>query len=251
MEFPAHGRRVSKTMKVEIWSDVVCPWCYIGKRRFESALAQFPHRDAVEVVWRSFQLSPDAPKHSDETLTQMLAHKYGVSEQQAAAINRRVSGEAAKEGLEYHLDRARPANTFDAHRLIHLAAIHGLQDAAKERLMHAYFMEGAPIGDAQTLVRLVAEVGVPEDETQAVQAGNEYADSVRADEQRARLFGVRGVPFFAFDETYGVSGAQPSEIFAQVLERAWADTHPLTLVGGDAGQDAAVCDDSCALLADQ
>jgi predicted DsbA family dithiol-disulfide isomerase len=238
-------------MKVEIWSDVVCPWCYIGKRRFESALAEFAHRDAVEVVWRSYQLSPDAPKHSDETLTQMLAHKYGMSEQQAVAMNRRVSGEAAKEGLEYHLERARPANTFDAHRLIHFAAAHGQQDAAKERLMHAYFTQGAPIGDAETLVRLVAEVGVAEDEARAVLAGGDYADDVRADEQRARLFGIRGVPFFAFDETYGVSGAQPAEVFAQVLERAWADTHPLTLVGEDVGQDAAVCDDeSCTLPTD-
>jgi predicted DsbA family dithiol-disulfide isomerase len=238
-------------MKVEIWSDVVCPWCYIGKRRFESALAEFPHRDAVEVVWRSYQLSPDAPKHSDETLTQMLVHRYGVSEQQAVAMNRRVSGEAAKEGLEYHLEHARPANTFDAHRLIHLAAAHGQQDAAKERLMRAYFAEGAPIGDAETLVRLVAEVGLAEDEARTVLASGDYEDDVRADEQRARMFGIRGVPFFAFDETYGVSGAQPAEVFAQVLERAWADTRPLTLAGEDVGLDAAVCDDeSCALPTD-
>jgi predicted DsbA family dithiol-disulfide isomerase len=241
-------------MQVEIWSDVVCPWCYIGKRRFESALAAFPHRDDVEVIWRAYQLNPTAPQQTDETLDEMLAHKYSVSQQQAAAMNRRVTAEAAKVGLDYHLDHARPANTFDAHRLIHLAASHKLQHEAKERLMHAYFTEGEPIGDAETLVRLVAELGVPADEAREVLAGGAYADTVRADEQRARQYGIRGVPFFAIDETYGVSGAQPSEVFTQVLEQAWADAHPLTVVAGgvEDAQDTVVCDDdSCVLPAEQ
>lgn len=239
-------------MKVEIWSDVVCPWCYIGKRRFEAALAQFPEHEQVEIVWRSYQLSPDAPRSTDETLTQMLARKYGVSERQAAAMNERVSAEAAKEGLDYHLDRARPANTFDAHRLIHLAASHQLQHEAIERLMRAYFTEGEPIGDAETLVRLVAEVGVPADEARALLSGDRYADDVRADEQRARIFGIRGVPFFAIDETYGVSGAQPLEVFSQALHQAWTAAHPLILAGEIGQDETTTCDDtSCALPADQ
>jgi predicted DsbA family dithiol-disulfide isomerase len=169
-------------------------------------------------------------------------------------MNERVSGEAAKEELDYHLDRARPANTFDAHRLIHLAGSHGLQHEAKERLMRAYFTEGESIGDPETLVRLVGEVGVPAEEVRAVLKSDRFADEVRADVQRARMFGIRGVPFYAIDETYGVSGAQPSEVFAQVLERAWAESNPLKMVGdGDAdGLDEAVCDDeSCAISADK
>src|SRR5579859_557657 len=128
-------------MKIEIWSDVVCPWCYIGKRRFEKALAQFPHRDAVSVTWRSCELDPDAPHSRQDTLTEMLAHKYGTTLEQAAKMNARVSALAAAEGLDYHLDQARPSNTFDAHRLLHLAAERGVQGAVKERLMHAYFTE--------------------------------------------------------------------------------------------------------------
>src|ERR1700694_4439353 len=129
-------------MNVEIWSDVVCPWCYIGKRRFESALAEFAHRDAVKVTWRSYQLDPEAPRDSGKLVNEVLAQKYGVSLSQATAMNERVSGIAVQEGLEYHLEWAGYSNTFDAHRLIHLAATHGLQQEAEERFFHAYFTEG-------------------------------------------------------------------------------------------------------------
>jgi predicted DsbA family dithiol-disulfide isomerase len=234
-------------VKVEIWSDVVCPWCYIGKRRFESALAQFPQRGEVEITWRSFQLDPSALRDPDQTVTERLAGKYGVSLQQAAAMNERVSGLAAHEGLDYRLDQARGGNTFDAHRLIHLAASRGLQQEMEERLFHAYFTEGKAIGDVETLVALAAEVGLDTDEARTVLTGDAYADAVRADERRARVLGITGVPFFVLDEKYGVSGAQPAEVLREVLEQVWTESHPLITPQG-ADQPADACEgDACAL----
>src|SRR5947199_8729882 len=144
-------QKVSHPMNVEIWSDVACPWCYIGKRRFESAMANFAHRDEVEVIWRSYQLDPGAPRDPGKTVNEVLAQKYGMSLSQAAVMNERVSAIAAQEGLEYHLEQARYGNTFDAQRLIHLAATHGLQQEAEERFFHAYFTEGKALGDTETL----------------------------------------------------------------------------------------------------
>ncbi|MFL5734751.1 MAG: DsbA family oxidoreductase [Chloroflexia bacterium] len=235
-------------MKVEIWSDVVCPWCYIGKRRFETALARFQHADQVEVIWRSFQLDSDAPLESGLTVTEMLAGKYGVGLEQAAAMNDRVTSIAAEEGLDYHLDKAKYTNTFDAHRLIHLAAERGLRNEMKERLMRAYFTEGASVGNADTLVRLAAEVGLDTGEARTALEGDRFAHEVRADERRASMFGVRGVPFFAIDEKYGVSGAQPAELLLEVLEQAWAESHPLLQVGSASSGDSTSCEgDSCAI----
>jgi predicted DsbA family dithiol-disulfide isomerase len=236
-------------VNVEIWSDVVCPWCYIGKRRFEAALAQFPHRDAVNIVWRSFELDPTAPKQYSGTLNEMLAEKMRTTTERAAAMNDRVINLAAGEGLDYHLDRAHPGNTFAAHRLLHLAKERGLQDAAKERLMHGYFTEGMPVGDGEALVSALAEVGVDADEARAVLASDEYTNEVVADEQRAAAFGIHGVPFVAIDEKYGVSGAQPAEVFLQALNTAWAASNPLTMVSSDtADGDENMCeDDSCAI----
>ncbi|SRR5258707_3766103 len=233
-------------MQVEIWSDVVCPWCYIGKRRFESALADFKHRDQIEVVWKSFELDPKAPRTSEDTLNQMLAKKYGMSVEKAAAANERVTSLAAQEDLDYHLDLAHPGNTFDAHRLIHLAASHGLQGEMKERLMHAYFTEGQPVGDTETLVKLGVEVGLDAEEARAVLANAEYADEVKADEQEARTLGISGVPFFVIDQKYGISGAQPTELFQQALAQAWAESHPLIQVSSASSDDAGSCSgDSC------
>jgi predicted DsbA family dithiol-disulfide isomerase len=195
-------------MKVEIWSDVACPWCYIGKRRFERALDHFAHRNPGKKV------------------NEILASKYDVSLSQAAAMNDRVSAIAAQEGLEYHLEQARYGNTFDAHRLIHLAATHHLQQDMEERLFKAYFTEGTALGETEALVQLATEVGIDAHEARSVLAKDDYADEVRADEQRARRLGIQGVPFFAIDEQYGVSGAQPSEVLREVLEQAWAATHP-------------------------
>lgn len=234
-------------MKVEIWSDVACPWCYIGKRRIEGALAQFEHQDQVEILWRSYQLDPQAPRTSEETMNELLARKYGMSQKQAAAANDRVSAIAAQDGLDYHMDQVQYGNTFDAHRLIHLAAAHDLQQEMEERFFKAYFTEGAKLGDTETLVKLAAEVGIDAEEARAVLASDRYADEVRADIQRARRLGVQGVPFFAIDEKYGVSGAQPADVLREVLEQAWSEAHPLIKVSG-ATQDAGLCDgDSCSL----
>jgi predicted DsbA family dithiol-disulfide isomerase len=214
------------SLSIEIFSDVVCPWCYIGKRRFEAALARFPHRDDVEVTWRSFELDPDAPREPQGPPAERLAAKYGMSVEQAEQLNAQVTETAAQDGLEYHLDRAQGGNTFDAHRMIHLAASHGLQDEAEERLMRAYFGEGEAISDPETLVRLVAEAGVDAGEARAVLAGDDYADAVREDEELATRLGVRGVPFFVLGRRYGVSGAQPAEALLQALEQAYAEQVP-------------------------
>jgi predicted DsbA family dithiol-disulfide isomerase len=236
-------------MKVEIWSDVVCPWCYIGKRRFESALSRFSHRDDVEVVWRSFELDPGAPALRTGDNAERLAAKYGMSRQQAVDSQNRLVQMADQEGLTFHFDRAQSGNTFDAHRLIHLAAEHGQQDAVKERLFRAYFSEGEPIGDAETLVRLVAETGIPAADAQAVLESDKYAEDVRAEEHEATELGVNGVPFFVVDRRYGVSGAQPAEVLLEVLDRAWADSHP-TLVLTPAGvgaSDTTCTDETCVI----
>ena len=211
-------------MKVEIWSDVVCPWCYIGKRRFETALAQFEHNDQVEVIWRSYELDPHAPRDIEESLYKTLAQKYGTSVEQAKSMTQRIVNLGEQEGLDYNFDIARSGNTFDAHRLIHFAATHHLQGQMKERLMRAYFTEGQPVGDIETLVKLATEVGLDADEARAVLSSDAYANEVRADEKRARMFGIQGVPFFAIDEKYGISGAQPTEVFSEVLEQAWSSS---------------------------
>jgi predicted DsbA family dithiol-disulfide isomerase len=209
-------------MKIEIWSDVICPWCYIGKRRFETALADFANRDDVQVIWRSFELDPSAPRQQPGTQVEMLARKYGVSLQEAAAMNARVTGVASELGLEYHLENARRGNTFDAHRLLHFAAARGLGDRATERVMHAYFSEALPVGDRAALARLAPEFGIAESDALAMLESDAYADAVRADEARAAGFGISGVPFFVFDERSGISGAQPVEVFAEALQQAGA-----------------------------
>ncbi len=204
-------------MQVEIWSDVVCPWCYIGKRRFETALASFPNRDEVEVVWRSFELDPRAPRTVDGDPIRRLAIKYGVSIEQAGAMNERVTSAAVEEGLSYRLDIARRGNSFDAHRLLHLAAEHGRQGELKERLLAAYQSEGEPIGDPETLLRLAVEVGLDEDEVRYVLETDRYGDEVRADERDAMEIGVTGVPFFLVDRRYAVPGAQSPDLLRRAL----------------------------------
>jgi len=233
-------------MTVEIWSDIVCPWCYIGKRRFESALARFAHREQVAIIWRSFELDPRAPQRTLGSLTDMLARKIGVSSAQAATMNAQVSALAAKEGLDYRLDRAQHGNTFDAHRLIHLAAAHQRQGAAKERLLRAYFCDGLPISDHETLVAIGVELGIAADEVRAMLTSAAYADAVRADERRATALGISGVPFFVIDAQYGVSGAQAPEVFLDTLEQVWAKSHPLTNISTTA--EAGSCDDGSCVL---
>jgi predicted DsbA family dithiol-disulfide isomerase len=236
-------------MNIEIWSDVVCPWCYIGKRRFEAALARFAHRDDVEVVWRSFELDPTAPPIRTDDHATRLAAKYGMSREQALANHERLTQMAAQEGLAFDFEKSRSGNTLDAHRLLHLARERGVQDAVKERLFRAYFTEGEPIGDPATLVRLVSDAGIPAADAQAVLGSDAYAADVRADESEARELGINGVPFFVLDRRYGVSGAQPADVLLQALEQAWSDAHPIQLVGvGAAGaSDTSCTDETCAI----
>lgn len=235
------------TVQVEIWSDIVCPWCYIGKRRFEAALARFPHRDDVEVVWRAFQLDASAPDELAGELVDHLAAKYGVSRAEGQAMHDSMTATAAAEGLTFRFDRARSGNTFSAHRLLHLCADRGLQGALKERLLSAYLCEGEPIGDPQTLVRLAAESGLEAAEVRAVLTGDRYAEAVRADERQAAAFGATGVPFFVVDRRYAVAGAQSADVLLEVLTTAWTDAHPLTLVPTSGSPAGGCADGSCAV----
>jgi predicted DsbA family dithiol-disulfide isomerase len=211
-------------MQIEIWSDVICPWCYIGKRRFEIALANFAHKESVKVIWRSFELDPKSPPQYPDTLEVTLARKYGVSPQEAAAMNARVTAVAKEIGLKYRLSNARPGNTFDAHRLLHLAAARNLGDQATERIMYAYFSESLAVGDRAALARLAEEFGIAESEAFAMLESDAYSSEVRADEARAAKFGITGVPFFVIDEKVGISGAQAVEVFADALQKVAADS---------------------------
>jgi predicted DsbA family dithiol-disulfide isomerase len=209
-------------MQVEIWSDVVCPWCYIGKRRFEEALRLFDGRDDVEVTWRSFELDPEAPPVGVDVL-EHLAAKYGVSKDEAADMQHRVTRAAAGEGLEYHLERTQRGNSFHAHRLLHLAKEHGLQGELEERLFRAYFTDGEAIGDRDVLRRLAADVGLGDTEVDDVLASDRFAEDVRADQRTAQELGCRGVPFFVVDRRFGAAGAQDPEILLELLEKAAAE----------------------------
>jgi len=208
-------------LTVEIWSDVVCPWCYIGKRRFEAALETFEHADEVTIMWRSFELDQEAPKESEGTAAERLAAKYGMSIERAETLHGEMTERAAAEGLEFRFDLARGGNTFDAHRLIHLAATYGHQAAAQERLMRAYFTEGERIADKDTLIRLLVEVGVDAEEARDVLETERFASDVREDELLAAQLGIQGVPFFVLDRRLGVSGAQPPEVLVQALQQGW------------------------------
>jgi predicted DsbA family dithiol-disulfide isomerase len=243
---PTPARPVTRdvVLTVEIWSDVVCPWCYIGKRRFETALAGFDHRDEVEVVWRSFELNPHAARQEEGGLAQRLARKYGMTLEQASAANARVTAAAAGEGLDFRLDIAQPGNTLDAHRLIHLAREHGLQGVAKERLMAAYFTEGRRIGDPETLVGLLSEIGVSTEDARSALEGDANVAGVRADERVAAELGISGVPFFVLDRRQGVSGAQPPELMLQALRQAWTEAHPV-VVAATSGEAPSCEDGTC------
>ena len=206
-------------VKIEIWSDVACPWCYIGKRHLETALSGFDGAE-VEVIWRSFELDPSAPVHNDTDYATLLARKYGTDLEGVRAMTDRVSAVAAEAGLHYRFDLMARSNTFDAHRLIHLGHTLGLQDAVKERLLAANFCEGANVGDRDTLVTLAVDAGLDADRVRSMLDSDEFADEVRADEARAREIGISGVPFFLVDDTAGVSGAQPPERLLRMLEQA-------------------------------
>jgi predicted DsbA family dithiol-disulfide isomerase len=207
-------------MRVDIWSDVVCPWCYIGNARFSRALADLEHRDEIEVVYRSFELDPSIPGGQATPVLDMLAAKYGMSPAQARQAEARVAAMATAEGLDFTVDRA-VGNTFDAHRLVHLGREHGVQGRLLQRLYRAYFGEGRSVFDQEALVGLAAEEGLDPDVARRVLKDGSYGDAVHADEDQAARLGISGVPFCVIDGKYGVSGAQPEETFAQALRNAW------------------------------
>lgn len=214
---------VVSSMRVEIWSDIVCPWCYIGKRRFEAALAGFEHADEVEVRWRSFELDPHAPFRRSGSTAEHLAAKYGMSVDDARARLTSLDELAAADGLDYDLAATQGGNTFAAHRLIHLANESGLDvgDRVKEALLHAYFVERRPVSEPDVLLEVGERAGLDRAEMSALLAGDRFAGDVRADEAEAAALGATGVPFFVFDRAFAVPGAQESEVFLQTLQRAW------------------------------
>ncbi|MCF6407828.1 DsbA family oxidoreductase [Chitinophaga filiformis] len=223
---------ITNKMKVEIWSDIMCPWCYIGKRRFEAAMARFPDAGAVEIEWHSFQLDPTIQSGHGDNLYTYLSKRKGIPYEQAEQMNNQVTALADTLGLTYNLDQAVVANSFDAHRLIQLAKKHRLGDAAEERLFRAYFTEGKDFSDPATLVALGKEIGLEESVLQELVNGQAYAGEVRQDIAEAEALGIRGVPFFVFDRKYGVSGAQASETFLEVLNKSvgeWKQTQPAGL----------------------
>jgi predicted DsbA family dithiol-disulfide isomerase len=214
---------VPERLLVEVWSDLVCPWCYLGKRRLESALDRFEHADRVDLVWRSFELEPDAPREA-ESRRALLVSRYGMTAEQAAERDAQMTALAAEEGLEYRPDLAQLGNTFDAHRVLHAARAAGLQGQANERLLRGYFSEGRKLTDADTLVELAADAGLDPETTRTALADGSFAEDVREDEREAAAIGITGVPFFVLNRRYAVSGAQPSDLLLQALERTWAET---------------------------
>jgi predicted DsbA family dithiol-disulfide isomerase len=220
-------------MKVEVWSDIMCPFCYIGKRNYEKALSEFSNPSEVEIEWHSFQLDPMIPKHSEKKVNvyQYLAEKKGMSYEKSAELHRALIQTAKVAGLDYHFDRAIVANSFDAHRMIQLAKTKGLGDEAEERLFRAYFTEGRDFGDHNVLVELGREIGLTETEIRAALDSEEFANKVEQDIDEAAALGIQGVPFFVFDRRYAISGAQPPELFLSTLQqsfREWRTVNPLS-----------------------
>lgn len=210
-------------MKVQIWSDIICPFCYIGKRNFEQALEQFDHADDIEIQWRSFQLQPDLESKGTRNQYEQLAEIKGITLEQSKKMHARITEKARQAGLEYDFDNAIPANTFKAHRLSRLAAEYGLQDEAEERLFSAHFTEGKDIDNDETLMELGTEISLPEEEVNQLLNSDLYADGVKEDIEKARQAGVQGVPFFVLNDKYAVSGAQPSEALLEALQKAYAE----------------------------
>ncbi len=214
-----------QSLRIDVWSDIACPWCWVGKRRLQAALEAFDHREAVTVTWRAFELDPSAPRQfpDDVDYIARLARKYRTSHTGAEKMVAQMTTTAAADGLTMRFEHIRAGNTFDAHRLLHLAHKEGKQDALKERLFAAYLEQGRAIGEPATLLSLAVEVGLDAATVQAVLDGDSFSDEVRADEETAQQQGIHGVPFFVVDGKLGFSGAQPSDVILSVLKRAWAE----------------------------
>lgn len=229
-------------MKVEIWSDVMCPFCYIGKRKFEAALAQFEHREKVEVIWKSFQLQPDLVTDPTKNTLEHLAENKGWSMEQTRQITANVVNMAAEVGLHYNFDKAVVANSFDAHRLSHFAKSKGKGNEFEEVLFRAYFIEGKNTADHETLAQLAESVGINKQEALDVLASDAYADDVRNDIYESQQVGVRGVPHFVLGDKYAISGAQPSELFLQALNQTWREVEKVDYLSGAVCKPDGSCD---------
>ncbi|OCA87122.1 DsbA family oxidoreductase [Pseudobacillus wudalianchiensis] len=237
-------------MEISIWSDFVCPFCYIGKRRLEEALDKFPYKEKVTIRFKSFELAPDAPKETSKTIHEALAEKYGMSIQQAKAANANVAEQAKTVGLTFNFENMKPANTLDAHRLAKFAVEKGKGAELTERLLKAYFTDSLPISDADTLTEIAGTVGLNKEEVRSFLKENRLTEEVRADEAEARQIGVQGVPFFVFNNKYAVSGAQPVEAFAAALQKVWEEENdgPVVKILSEGDKNEAVCtDESCDL----
>jgi predicted DsbA family dithiol-disulfide isomerase len=235
-------------MKIEVWSDFVCPFCYIGKRRLEEALEQFPHKEDVEVIFKSFELDPNSERNSGKTIHEALASKYGTSIEQAKKMNENMGQQAAAVGLDFQFDNMIPTNTFDAHRLAKYAKNAGKAPEMTERLLKAYFTQSQHIGSHETLLKLAEEVGLDRNESEAVLRSSDFENEVRADEEEARNIGVQGVPFFVLNRKYAISGAQPLEVFTNALQKVWEEENaqPSLQTLTSEGSDGMTCsDDGC------
>lgn len=240
--------RMESTMKIEIWSDVMCPFCYIGKRKFEAALAQFPHQEQVELVWKSFQLSPGIKTQPGKSIHQFLSEHKSISVEQAKQMNDYVTQLAKQVGLVYNFDKAIVANSFNAHRFTHFAKQYGKQNEAEELLFRSYFTDGKNIDDYETLIALGREIGLDAAALQAALENGSYANNVQTDIYEAGQIGVNGVPFFVFNRRYAVSGAQESKAFLEVLHKSfdeWRADNPaiqLAVTEGQSCQADGTCD---------
>jgi len=231
------AKTTTAKMRVDIWSDVMCPFCYIGKRRFEGALAQFENRDDVEIVWHSFQLDPDVKAQPGKDVYSWLAERKGQSLDWSRQAHKQVAEMASGVGLQYNFDNAVIANSFDAHRVVQLAKKYGKSDAMEEQLFKGYFTDSKNIGSHEVLIEMATAIGIDADETAEVLKNDTYADAVQADIDRAAQIGINGVPFFVINNKYGISGAQATETFTGALNKAWeeyATEKKLTIIDGDA-----------------
>ncbi|WP_127496752.1 DsbA family oxidoreductase [Paenibacillus glycanilyticus] len=233
-------------MKVEIWTDIVCPYCYIGKRKFEEGLEKFEHRDSVEIVYRSFELDPHMAINANDDIYGLSAQKFGSTRAHMKAVHDDITKRAELEGLTFHYDTAIHTNTFDAHRLLHYSVQFGKTNELLERLYKAYFTDSLHIGDVNTLVTIAREVGLDVAETAAMLESEQYAAEVRADELKAQKLGVRGVPYFLINGKYAISGAQTKDVFTEALQQAWEEEHPIQIHSVIGDQEAPSClDGSC------
>lgn len=225
-------------MKIEIWSDIMCPFCYIGKRKLEKSIEGHPHKDAIEIEWKSYQLNPDLQTDVSQNINDYLATHKGMSMAQAQQMSQQVTEMAAQEGLEYHMDKAVVANSFRAHVFAHFAKKYGKQLEAEELLFKSYFTEGKNVDDIAVLKDLAVQLELDANALENVMSSGELDDEVKMDIHEARQIGVQGVPFFVYDRKYAVSGAQPQELFAQTLEKAlteWSGNTTLQIVSDPQG----------------